>query len=353
MDVNSLLPHDAAANQNAVAIQLEKKWEKTGLLEGMDNEVERKGMAVLLENQAKQLVSEASATGTGGSAANTITMIYGKTGIGTTSPNTNLEVLSTTEQARFSYDASNYLGVSVNSGGDSQLEAKTGHLTLKTDTAAHNIRADSKGDFRVDLGDTAGTYAMRVRASDSAQLMYVKSDGNVGIGTETPARKFEVNVGANSGYMRFVGQNRSLLIGQDSVGAAIYQEANAKMYFATNNATRMTIAADGDVGIGTGSPASKLDVQGGIQASSITAAGGVYGITALSSTSTFVGNLQLANANELQFGSSTANIQAGADAVMDFKAEAYTFTSGSTSLGIRGGDHGLVPLHHHVARCRT
>ena len=65
MNVNSLLPHDANANQNAVSIQLEKKWEKTGLLEGISNEVERKGMAVLLENQAKQLVSEASSTGTG------------------------------------------------------------------------------------------------------------------------------------------------------------------------------------------------------------------------------------------------------------------------------------------------
>ena len=64
MNINSLLPHDAQANQNAVALQLEKKWERTGLLEGLGNEVERKGMAVLLENQAKQLVTEASATGT-------------------------------------------------------------------------------------------------------------------------------------------------------------------------------------------------------------------------------------------------------------------------------------------------
>ena len=56
MNINSLLPTDGPANQNAVSIQLEKKWEKTGLLEGMSNEVERKGMAVLLENQAKQLV---------------------------------------------------------------------------------------------------------------------------------------------------------------------------------------------------------------------------------------------------------------------------------------------------------
>jgi len=62
MNVNSLLPQNGNANQNAAAIALERKWEKTGLLEGMSNEVERKGMAVLLENQAKQLVSEANAT---------------------------------------------------------------------------------------------------------------------------------------------------------------------------------------------------------------------------------------------------------------------------------------------------
>jgi len=68
MNINSLLPRDTDANANAVAIQLENKWNKTGLLEGIDNEVERKGMAVLLENQAKQLVSEASNTGTGGNA---------------------------------------------------------------------------------------------------------------------------------------------------------------------------------------------------------------------------------------------------------------------------------------------
>jgi len=39
------------------------KWEKTGLLEGISNDVERAGVATLLENQARQLVKEASSTG--------------------------------------------------------------------------------------------------------------------------------------------------------------------------------------------------------------------------------------------------------------------------------------------------
>ena len=43
--------------------QLVKKWEPTGLLEGIDDETKRHGMAVLLENQAGQLIQEASITG--------------------------------------------------------------------------------------------------------------------------------------------------------------------------------------------------------------------------------------------------------------------------------------------------
>jgi hypothetical protein len=43
--------------------QLKSKWEKTGLLEGM-KEREQHSMAVLLENQAKQLLDEATQTGT-------------------------------------------------------------------------------------------------------------------------------------------------------------------------------------------------------------------------------------------------------------------------------------------------
>jgi hypothetical protein len=44
------------------------KWERTGLLEGLRNDFEKAGIAMLLENQARQLVKEASQTGMGGNA---------------------------------------------------------------------------------------------------------------------------------------------------------------------------------------------------------------------------------------------------------------------------------------------
>jgi hypothetical protein len=43
---------------------LVNKWGKTGLLEGVDSEYEKASISILLENQAKQLISEASRTGT-------------------------------------------------------------------------------------------------------------------------------------------------------------------------------------------------------------------------------------------------------------------------------------------------
>ena len=64
-DLNQLLtesktPLDALLAQSR---GLAKKWEKTGLLEGLKQEVDRGNMAVLLENQARQLVSENNKTG--------------------------------------------------------------------------------------------------------------------------------------------------------------------------------------------------------------------------------------------------------------------------------------------------
>jgi hypothetical protein len=46
------------------AAKLANKWEKTGLLEGLGEDINKNNMALMLENQAKQLVVESSQTGT-------------------------------------------------------------------------------------------------------------------------------------------------------------------------------------------------------------------------------------------------------------------------------------------------
>ena len=66
MNINSLLegasPYKSQQNE---AAKLQSKWKRSGLLEGYSSETESTNMAVLLENQAKQLVNEASQAGTG------------------------------------------------------------------------------------------------------------------------------------------------------------------------------------------------------------------------------------------------------------------------------------------------
>ena len=68
MSLNSLLesanPYQSLQSD---AAKLANKWEKTGLLEGLDG-THKNNMGIILENQAKQLVVEQSSTG-GGAAS--------------------------------------------------------------------------------------------------------------------------------------------------------------------------------------------------------------------------------------------------------------------------------------------
>jgi len=66
--LNSLLESSASnwKNMQSDAARLAAKWEKTGLLEGMDSEIHKNNMSMILENQAKQLVVEQSQTDQGG-----------------------------------------------------------------------------------------------------------------------------------------------------------------------------------------------------------------------------------------------------------------------------------------------
>ena len=65
MSLNSLLesanPYHSLQSD---AAKLASKWEKTGLLEGLDG-THKNNMGIILENQAKQLVVAQSSTGGG------------------------------------------------------------------------------------------------------------------------------------------------------------------------------------------------------------------------------------------------------------------------------------------------
>ena len=62
---DALLDASPYKKQADEAKSLVNKWDKTGLLDGLNEEFQRSGMAVMLENQAKQLINENSSTGGG------------------------------------------------------------------------------------------------------------------------------------------------------------------------------------------------------------------------------------------------------------------------------------------------
>ena len=66
--INSLLESSASGwkNMQSDAARMASKWGKTGLLQGLNSEIEKNNMALILENQAKQLVTEQSSNKLGG-----------------------------------------------------------------------------------------------------------------------------------------------------------------------------------------------------------------------------------------------------------------------------------------------
>src|SRR5210317_863755 len=67
MEINQLLESsNTYKSMQADASKLASKWQQSGLLEGIEDERVSDNMAVILENQAKQIVAEANSTNVGG-----------------------------------------------------------------------------------------------------------------------------------------------------------------------------------------------------------------------------------------------------------------------------------------------
>ena len=67
----SLLGASPHKSQQKEAKKLVNKWDKTGLLDGLNDDFKKSGMAVMLENQAKQLISENTFSGGGAGGSST------------------------------------------------------------------------------------------------------------------------------------------------------------------------------------------------------------------------------------------------------------------------------------------
>jgi hypothetical protein len=137
-------------------------------------------------------------------------------------------------------------------------------------------------------------FSTNASGSNTTERMRIDSTGNVGIGTSSPIARLEINssgVGSNLELLRLRadavatgGAVSSVIFTAGSDIITIGTGNNDVLAFANNNGTeRMRITSAGDVGIGTSSPASKMQISGS-------------GTQELLITNTAVGSLSLRHA---------------------------------------------------------
>ena len=221
---------------------------------------------------------------------NALTILDNKNvGIGTTSPNSSLQVglgttnqqssvasigtsvdgltsvLSLVNQAGNNTDGN---GVSLDFHNASNWSA-TGRISVIHPTATTGTATNSSMQFST-YGTVGSTTTFEPR-------MTIDYRGNVGIGTTSPVDLLAIHnstAGAVDAQMNFTtsatgqGVSDGFRVGWNGAVAQMYLFEDADMRFATNNAERMRITSAGNVGIGTTSPDTgiKLDVRGVVQA---------------------------------------------------------------------------------------
>ena len=139
-----------------------------------------------------------------------------------------------------------------------------------------------------------GTLVFDSSSPNYPPVTFMGFNGNVGIGTNTPAAKLQV-----IGNVSAIGQ---AYIGENTNGTAVIDAYNGDAFFGDNGAANgIAVNPSGNVGIGTSTPAYKLDVEGG----SINSSGGyciggscitswpTSSANTWSGTQTFSGNLSL------------------------------------------------------------
>lgn len=188
-------------------------------------------------------------TDSGGTVGDSdVVEVNGKVGIGTTTPADRLEIYG---------DSRRLLMRAPSAGGQ---------------TGIRMISANG-GDFVSEILHDTGNLALRTTQSGMLTTrLYIGGDGNIGIGTTSPANKLEIFGDASRLVMRAAtagGLTGIRMIGGNSntfVSEVLGDTGN--LYFRTTQngslATRLFVGGDGNIGIGTSTPTARLQIAGNV-----------------------------------------------------------------------------------------
>jgi trimeric autotransporter adhesin len=275
-----------------------------------------------IQNTASQIWSlgHGPALNTLGTAVLTWTAT-GKVGIGTTNPGSTLEVAGPIRMGTGGYiigeptsgirlnNSADTLNLMVATNDGSKVYFPQGNVgvgvaspTYKLDVfkaagSALNVTGNSAGtrndtgiDFsaanssiipyaRIGLqvttgslgSETGGLAFSTINSGSLTEKMFIRSDGNVGIGTTNPGSKLTVNgeasvgAGTNADVLNLAGLSYVGTVGLDGTGMYIYQNSSIRNISIGSNSSRTQLVLDGggvNVGIGTTNPANVLSIKG-------------------------------------------------------------------------------------------
>jgi hypothetical protein len=174
----------------------------------------------------------------------------GNVGIGTNSPANTLQVSGSGSTPMSSERT-------TNSGGFAMLQGKMGDSA--STTAGHVYSALVAGIEDNTNGAEDGYFAVEVSEGGSgSEKLRIKSNGNVGIGTDSPTFGLQIDGSNFSGDSLKITRGSSefyVLNANDSYGV-LGMSSNHDLQIRTNATTRMTIDNSGHIGIGTLDPDS-------------------------------------------------------------------------------------------------
>ncbi len=279
-------------------------------------------------------------------------------GMGATTPGAELHVKSGT--SGYNFGTSND-GIIIEDSADPQLT-----ISGSSGNTGHIYFGDNGSNASGQLEYNHSVDAMTFSTSAGNERMRINSSGNVGIGTASPSSRLHIWDGS-SGYS-FGASTDGLIIedsgdpqlfisgssgnighiyfgdnASSSSGQLEYLHSANAMTFSTNGANeRMRINSSGDVGIGTTSPAEKLDVNGNTKSTGFIVESGTKKIMInVSGTGTNADDaaISMLNSNSNQYGmvfgryASTKN-----SASVKFNYSASGSSSNSLGIGVYGND---------------
>jgi len=194
----------------------------------------------------------------------------GNVGIGTTAPSSRLTVQaagSQTTQRAITIFHDNTLAEGYASIG-AQYTATNGYIDSEIRFGSETLNgACSFMSFATGCNNT-------ITQGSNSERMRITSSGNVGIGTDSPVNKLNVN--GDIGYIGVIGQGSiygntgnnsyaNMQLYNPSTGYSTFNNQSYGYYFLTGGGTKMTILNNGNVGIGATNPRDILEIEGNMR----------------------------------------------------------------------------------------